>query len=304
MKRQSIFVYYFILLAFMYPVSAAEDYPIWSTSETATIYFGVELDGSEPAPAFTLPVSHTDIEIPLRFFGWDIHLHSEAAGRVETEDGLFDVNESYQYQLTSVPSSLAFLGVAPDQIFWYYRDEPCPGFDSQDMGAETGYLWAWDPNDPDHNAHRDATWLKVQLIDVRGPENGTVSMFHEGSGNPIAFFSTVDGIDDTDVYYIPVNQHVHNSWAFTQPGLYEVDIQVSTVYACDGALTGDLTDDCFVDMADYAVISRNWFRNDCGDPNHCGALRLTDPNEINLEDLGEMTDQWLLCGSPFESECP
>jgi surface-anchored protein len=130
-------------------------------------------------------------------------------------------------------------------------------------------------------------------------------MWQENLGNPIVYFSTFDnGLTEADVYYIEANQHSHNSWAFTQPGLYEVDLQVSTYYACDGVLTGDLTHDCVVDMDDYAVISRYWLRTDCGDPNNCGDLRLSDPNEIDLEDLNEVTEQWLLCGSPFDSECP
>ena len=148
-------------------------------------------------------------------------------------------------------------------------------------------------------------WLKVQLVDVRGPENGYLSMWQENTTNPAVFFSTYNGgIDDEDVYYIPANVHSHNSWAFTKPGLYAVDLQISTRYVCDGSLTGDLNDDCFVDLRDCAVIGRYWLRDDCGDPNACGHLSLTDPNEIDLDDLNEVTEQWLLCGSPFDSECP
>ena len=307
MKQQHfVYAFYMILILGLTAVGTAGDYPVLSTSDVVTIYFGVELDGSEPRPPITMPSVHTDIRVSLLFSGLDIYLNSDSIGPVEPNEGMFDVDEQFQYQLGSVPSSLAFLGVQAGQTFWYYRYDPYPGFNSTDTGDEIDYLWPWNPKDPIHQANSDDTWLKVQLMDVRGPEDGYVSMFDEGStGNPIVFFSTYDGgITEDDVYYIPTNVHSHKSWAFTQPGLYEVDLQVSTYYACDGTLTGDLNDDCFVDIEDYAVLSRYWLRQDCNDPNNCGQLRLTDPNEITMEDLDEVTGQWLLCGSVFESECP
>jgi surface-anchored protein len=310
MKRQHFFCLRNALLLglLLAATGFAEGYCVLSKSGIVTLYFGVETELPDPAHPVTMPQSHTDIEIPLRFFDWDIHLRSDLAGRVSPEEGLFALGESHRRSLSAVPASLAFLGVSPGQTFWYYSASyaPSPGFDSQDMtGAEVSYLCPWDPNDAAHHADTMGRWLKVQLVDVRGPENGNLSMWQESTTKPVVFFSTCDGgIDDEDVYYIPANVHSHNSWAFTEPGLYAVDLQVSTRYVCDGSLTADLNNDCFVDLQDYAVISRYWLRDDCGDPNACGDLGLSDPNEIDLEDLNEVTEQWLLCGSPFDSECP
>lgn len=284
----------------------AHGYCVQSRSEVVTLWFGVETALPDPAHPVTVPAGHTDIEIPLHFSGWEIHLHSEAAGHIKPDDGLFALNESHRYVLPAVPAAFAFLGVEPGQTFWYYASAPSPGFCSVTMSAaEIQALCAWDPNDPPHGADTPRRWLQVRLADVRGPQNGHCSMWQETGGLPVVYFSTYDGgIDEADVYYIEAGLHSHNRWAFTQPGLYAVDLQVSTLYGCDANLTADLNDDCFVDFDDYALLSRWWLREDAGDPNNCGRWRLSDPNSIDTEDLNEMTDQWLLCGSPFESECP
>ncbi len=307
MKKASVFCLRSALLSVLICGVCFADYCVLNESPIITLYFGVETELPDPSHPVTVPAAHTDIEIPLRFSGWDIHFRNDLFGRIEPEDGLFALGQSHRYTLSAVPASFAFLGVEAGQTFWYYgaSNPPSPGFDSQDMtGAEAGYLCTWNPNDPARNAKTPAMWLKVRLMDVRGPEGGQLSMWQETSHQPIVYFSTHDGgITEEDVYYIPVNVHSHNSWAFTKPGLYAVDLRVSTYTRCDGSLTGDLNGDCFVDLADFEVLSRYWLRQDCGDPNSCGNLSLTDPNSIDLADLNEVTEQWLQCGSPFESQC-
>jgi len=103
-------------------------------------------------------------------------------------------------------------------------------------------------------------WLQVNLVEVRGPEGGHVSMWQESGSNPIVFFSTSEGgITEDDVYYIRANLHAHNSWAFTEPGLYEVDIQVSTYHLCDESLIADINNDCIVNLEDFSLMAQQWF---------------------------------------------
>lgn len=291
----------FVLMSCI-PVAAGDCVP--AQSEVFTIYFGVEPEElPNPDHPHTIPISHTDIEIPLLFSEWDIHVDVDLDGRVETEDAFFVLDQTHRRKLSSPPG---FLGVGSNETFWYYTGAaPSPGFASTAMGQdEKDYLCLWDPNSPDHNANTDGYWLQVNMIDVRGPVDSYVSMWQE---TPFAvhFSSFENDITSDDVYYIPAGLHAHLRWAFTKPGLYEVDMQISTYYLCDDSLTTDLNDDCFVNMQDYAILSDYWLQTDCGDPNNCPELiSLTDPNEIDTDDLVEMTDQWLLCGSPFDSECP
>ena len=309
-KKHSMF--FFVLLGlFVTDRCIAEC--VLSNSQVTTLYFGVEIDLPDPEHPHTIPTAHTDIEMPLRFnTGWDIYVNTDLPTtntRVETEDALFALGQQHRQSFPgTVPETFEFIGTSPGQTFWYYNqfEAPSPGLDSQAVSpAEKAELCLWDPNDPSGNASGLGEWLQVNLVDVRGPAGGYISMFQEGA-TPTVFYSTFDGgITASDVYFIKTNSHSHNSWTFTQPGLYEVDIRVSTYYQCDDTLTTDLNDDCFVNMEDYAILSSYWLRTDCGDPNLCPELSsLTDPNEIEIEDLNELSEQWLICGSPFVSECP
>ncbi len=296
---------FFVLLLLFQPVFGR---CVQSQSDVVTIHFGVETETPNPDHPHTVPVAHTDIEIPLKFSGWDIHLKNGTDGRIETEQGFFALDATHRTSLPSVPGYYNFLGVGSNETFWYYNKDlyPSPGFDSEDMQFETDSLCVWDPNDPNGRVTTAGKWFQVNLIDVRGPEGAYISMFQENGTNPFVFFSTyVGGIDAHDVYFIQAKHHAHCSWVFTQPGLYEVDLQVSTWHECDDTLTADLNADCFVNLDDFAILSHYWLQTDCGDPNNCPELTtLTDPNEIDTADLDELTSQWLICGSPFESECP
>jgi anchored repeat ABC transporter substrate-binding protein len=39
------------------------------------------------------------------------------------------------------------------------------------------------------------------------------------------YFDSVDGFDETDVATLPTDAHTHLSWAFTEPGYYELDLR-------------------------------------------------------------------------------
>ena len=242
---------------------------VLSQSRPVTLYFAVEHPLPDPNITQPIPAAHTDIAIPLRFSGWDIHYktdHPAANTRIDADRAVFALGTAHRVAFSdSMSPSFSFIGAAANQTFWHYDQElpPAPGFASQDMStAEVNALCLWDPNDPPR-ANGLNRWLRVNLIDVRGPEGGHVSMWQESGQTPRVFFSTFDGgITESDVFYIPARQHVHNSWAFTQPGLYEVDIQVSAYYHCDPALTADYNSDCNVNFDDFAILKSknewNW----------------------------------------------
>ena len=258
-----------------------------SQSEVVTLHFGVETP--PPDTHFqTIQPGHTDIEIPFRFVGgWDVHIYTDnpaADTRVETENAFFAVGSESQFTFSSIPSEYAFIGATENVPFWLFSGyEIAPGVDSQDMTtSEVSALCQWNPSKPNKLANTPQKWLRVRLVEVRGPQGGHVAMFDDDA-SPIVFFATSDGIDDNDEYYIVVKNHSHKSWTFTQPGLYEVDIQVSTYYQCDASLTEDRNGDCVVDLEDFAALAaEDWMVND----------------------LLLFVGQWLDCGSPFDSECP
>ena len=293
-------------------ISAGAENCVLTHSPVTTLFFSVGEEMPLPGPdtMTTIPASHTDIEIPLRFAGWDIHIktdHPSTNTRIDITQALFVLGRDHEVVFGSIPPAFAFIGMEPYPTFWSYDQEvpPAPGFDSQDMStAETNALCLWDPNDPVHGAAAPNRWLRINLVEVRGPHDGHVSMWQESGITPRVFFSTVDGIDESDVFYIPVRQHVHNSWAFTQPGRYEVDIQVSTSFYCDPALSADLNGDCRVDMEDFAGLAALWLCCDCATVSPGGSADITSSGRVEWDDLLEFAAQWLLCGTPFQSECP
>jgi hypothetical protein len=312
MKPLNFFFHVSCLCVALYGNAAVYgDYCVLSQSPVVTLYFGVETLPPDPNTAQRIPAAHTDIEIPLRFSGWDVHLKTDrpaANTRIEIEQAFFALGPEHRFAFQgAVPPAFAFIGAAPGETFWYYDQErpPAPGFDSQDMtAAERNALCLWDPNDPTRNANAPGRWLRVHLVEVRGPEDGHIAMWQEAGASPRVFFSTFDGgITESDVFYIPAGQHAHNSWAFTRPGLYEVALQISTSIRCDAALTADINSDCKVDVGDFARLAGYWLREDCALAPNCGQADITDSGQVDINDLLEMAMQWLLCGSPFESEC-
>lgn len=80
-------------------------------------------------------------------------------------------------------------------------------------------------SDPRVNA--SGRWVKTSLLDVRGP--GQFSMYQTGSfGTPTVWMSTAQGgITTSDATFLPAGGHAHYNWAFSQPGIYEVDVRAS-----------------------------------------------------------------------------
>jgi surface-anchored protein len=270
MYTRTVFCHLYLFVSVFSAFNAEAQRCIVSTSPVATLYFGIEIPLPSPDHPHTIPNAHTDIAIPLTFAdGWDLHILTDLPKtdtRVETEQSLFALGTAHRVSLPSIPPGYEFLGVPAGQTFWYYNQEtaPSPGFNSDTMtSAELNALCLWDPNDQAHNATTPQKWLQVNLIDVRGPEGGELSMWQEGAVSPVVFFSTYDGgITQEDVYYLLAGAHAHCSWAFTKPGLYEVDIQVSTTHFCEETLTADLNQDCVVNLADLAIMAGQWLS--CG----------------------------------------
>ncbi|PFG27261.1 anchored repeat ABC transporter, substrate-binding protein [Corynebacterium renale] len=86
------------------------------------------------------------------------------------------------------------------------------------------------------NVNLDAVWLGMRsgvepgedptalmLHDVHGP--GDVAAFITGTfGTPEVVFDSADGINKRDSIVLPAGAHTHVSWAFSQPGVYALDV--------------------------------------------------------------------------------
>lgn len=90
-------------------------------------------------------------------------------------------------------------------------------------------LASWNTGDP-RLPSVSLPWVKLSVLDVRGPAGGHFSLWQDGA-TPTVWIDTADGINhsgsDNDVFYLPSGAHNHFNWGFTQPGLYEIDVAAS-----------------------------------------------------------------------------
>lgn len=280
-------------------------------SQDVTLTFGVETETPDSNQIYTLDIFHTDVEVSFTAQGWDIEYsydHTEGALDIDPAQSILYVNENATWNLTSVPSGFEFIGFTPNEDFWILPQSSQSGvlhlgFAAQE--SDSANLCDWDPNDPSRVSSADK-WYKIELVDVRGPEDSDFSVWQT---NPLnVYMSTEDGgITEDDVYYMEDGLHDHMNWGFTKQGFYEVDLKVTTVYTCDESLTADTAlqvegyySDCVVDIYDLAVISEDWLKTGCQDPNNCVGGDISDPNDgiVDYDDLTIMADQWLECGYP------
>jgi surface-anchored protein len=71
-----------------------------------------------------------------------------------------------------------------------------------------------------------APWVKLTMKAVRGP--GEVSVWQTNAfGLPVVWMATSDGIDDDDALFVPTTLDADFNWAFTAPGIYEIDFVAS-----------------------------------------------------------------------------
>jgi surface-anchored protein len=121
-----------------------------------------------------------------------------------------------------------FLGAAGGEPVWIFPETfssttPWPGVGAYDN--QPGDFAPYFESDP--RIHSTAEWLKLQLLAVRGPEGGHFSLYQGGLTDPVAFMTTANGIGADDAAWIRNLDHVHYHWAFTKPGLYQVDVVAS-----------------------------------------------------------------------------
>lgn len=103
--------------------------------------------------------------------------------------------------------------------------------------AEDAQRYGFSPIPLVEDASLDTVWLGLKvathgdlpatavadfrLSAAQGP--GEASAFVLGTfGTPEVLFNTRDGIDDADSTTLPIDAHTHVSWAFSQPGVYEL----------------------------------------------------------------------------------
>lgn len=78
--------------------------------------------------------------------------------------------------------------------------------------------------------------LTLTLLSMNAPVGGHFSLWQDdGGGGADVFMATSNGISGLDAYSFTAGDHAHFNWAFTLPGLYELEFQVTGTHVGDGA---------------------------------------------------------------------
>jgi hypothetical protein len=84
------------------------------------------------------------------------------------------------------------------------------------------------------------------------------------------------------------------------------DYQNCAESLADGArLPADLagTGDCYVTFADFAVLAGHWLDDTCTGPGNCDGADFEPNGSVDIFDLSEFADEWLLCNDPMNPDC-
>ncbi|QDU63260.1 hypothetical protein Pan216_41380 [Planctomycetes bacterium Pan216] len=204
--------------------------------------FGFEDLESRVVPAIT-PADLLDMtEIPLGHV--DLGLNGGGGSfstgyHVSGSSGVLPLETTYvstdDRALRTVPSGFDFLGATAGSDIYllpqqFTTETVWLGWSAED--SSPGGFDEWTPN-----GEVEGRWIEAILSEVRGP--GEFSLWRDG-GTPVVFLTTADGIDpNNDVFPFPVGGHQHTNWAFTEAGIYEIDLHLRTdfVGGPDGQLT-------------------------------------------------------------------
>ena len=104
------------------------------------------------------------------------------------------------------------------------QDPALPWLGISSTGSFPGTLTAYQTGDS--RAVGTKAWVRLDVTAVRGP--GKVSIYQtSATGVPTNWVASGDGIGAKDSIYLASGAAQHYSWAFTQPGVYQVDVSAT-----------------------------------------------------------------------------
>ncbi|MEM9825893.1 MAG: choice-of-anchor M domain-containing protein [Planctomycetota bacterium] len=207
--------------------------------------------------------NHADLAVNFIDGAWNLSLHLDDPAGVHPTDEIVTVVGPAAEEPTPEGSQWDFLGASGDSVY-VLPNNLVPGIPFLGIGSEetaAGTFAAYRVEDPRVDA--TSRWVQLDLLDIRGPENGEFSLYSIGSEGPKVWMSSSDGIGPNDSYWSREGAHAHPAWVFTEPGLYEVDIVASGFLDANG--NGTL--DPGVDPYSESGVETIYFQvNESGDP--------------------------------------
>lgn len=120
-----------------------------------------------------------------------------------------------------------FIGVPVGTPIWDIPQVNTPGEPFVAIGAPTLNPADWSS-------------FSLSLVSVSGPPGADFSVYLDTT-SPIVRFATADGITAADSFTPVLGGHAHQTFAFTQHGLYQALVQWDGVHVVDGPKSGQAT---------------------------------------------------------------
>jgi surface-anchored protein len=175
-------------------------------------------------------VDMTRINIDINYDdvnGWDLGAHDELHDIAYGADEVLFYASKADRRTVPADPDFAFLGAGPGDTVWVLPQVFDPARLSVGVSAEgiaDGTFASYFERDP--RVRSTAPWVKLTLKAVRGP--GEVSVWqNDAFGRPIVWMATADGVTRHDAVFIFSGRDSDYNWAFTAPGIYEIDVVAS-----------------------------------------------------------------------------
>lgn len=206
-----------------------------------------------------LTTGSADLAVSFAGGNWGLTVQNETAGNttLPANDTLLGVVADKAVAIRPAGSQWNFLGVESGKSF--YRLPQTPDANLLSLGVDTtgvpaGAFQAYTPNDP--RAAGSAPWVKLGLVDLRGP--GEFSVYQtDAGGNPKTWISTADNglvrfseygdnltVKEDSIYLQP-GQDQNLTWAFSKPGHYRATFVASAMVAGQMSASAPVTYDFF-----------------------------------------------------------
>lgn len=172
---------------------------------------------------------HVDIGIGYANDVWDLHVHDESHDvEYDPDDALLYIGALDPPVTQPTGSEWDFIGAGAGNPFCLLPTPQFPGLLFLGFAAEEvapGTFASYFEADP--RVSSTAPWIKMALVDVRGP--GQFSVWStDAFGLPTAWmFSFANGITADDAVFILEGGHNDFNFGFTETGFYDVDFEAS-----------------------------------------------------------------------------
>jgi hypothetical protein len=155
--------------------------------------------------------------------------------------------------------------------------------------------------DWDDNSETDLAGYNVYRSENSGSNYGKINVSLVADSN----YVDNDANNWTDYYYVvtavDANSHesVYSNEATATPDYQNCD----DVQDGNDGFVSDITNDCYVDSDDIAVIANYWLHTDCAGLGNCDNADLEQDGDVDFIDFTDFAIDWLRCNNPEDEDC-